>query len=305
MIVENLFFNTPARRKFLKTPMTENSYVGDLMERFALSHPDIRFKWVSNGSIRISTQGSGQTKDLIYSIYGRDTANEVTAISFEKEDFKVSGFIGKPVLSKGNRSFETYFVNGRYVKSKIIDTAIEDAYKPFMMQHRYPFTVLYIEMSPSSYDVNVHPTKMELRFEKEPLVYDLIKQAVESGLVHKEFISEIPLEEEKPEEKAKIYEAPEPFETQRIEKESGKTYQTPVKPVSNVSEEKQEWSKPAATDSPLTATEEKSETSSEGAVTKTTFEELQSQANREPSAEKQSQVNDAAPVSQQGKNVTA
>lgn len=229
MIVSDLFFNVPARRKFLKTPATENAAVGDYIEKAALSHPNIRFKWVSNGKIRLATYGNNNVKDLVFAIFGKETADEVIGISETKGDIKISGFLGKPILAKGNKSYENYFINGRFVKSRIIDAALESAYAPFMMQHRFPFVLLYIEMPPSQYDVNVHPTKMELRFSREQEVYDAIFQAVMNGLTHKEMIVDA-ASEAKPEEKKEIYQAPEPFEKKRIYEETGnqtKT-QTPV-----------------------------------------------------------------------------
>lgn len=170
-LVRNLFYNTPVRRKFLKTAMTETSYIADLMERMSLSHPEVSLRFIANGSTRLVTSGNGRVKDLIYTIYGRETANEVTPIDYGDDYLKITGYLGKPVIAKGNRGFENYFINGRYVKSRIIDRAIEEAYAPFMMQHRYPFTVLYIELPAEEFDVNVHPTKMELRFQKEALLY--------------------------------------------------------------------------------------------------------------------------------------
>lgn len=219
MIVRNLFFNTPARRKFLKTPMTESAYIGDLMERFALSHPSIRFKWTNGGQVRLATSGSGQTKELIYQIYGRDAANAVVECVYEEDGVRIDGFLGKPVVSRGNRSAEHYFINGRYVRSKIIDKAIEDAYAPYMMLHRYPFTVLYLQMNPAEYDVNVHPTKMELRFRSEAVIYDHVYRAVSEGLREREYIVDVPLSEEKKKEDT-VYEVPEPFEAVRIKEES-------------------------------------------------------------------------------------
>ena len=216
VIVEDLFYNTPARRKFLKTPITENSYVGDILEKFALGHPEIRFKWTGNGNIRLSTDGNGRTGDLIYSIFGRDTAKETIEIHYEADGIKVDGFIGKPVIVRGNRGSENYFINGRFVKSKVVERALEDAYAPFLMQHRYPFALLYLTMAPSEYDVNVHPTKMELRFLRESAVYDVVKKAVTDGLMERELIPDVSLSEEKEETDKKIYEAPEPFEEKRI-----------------------------------------------------------------------------------------
>ncbi len=189
-LVEHLFYNVPARRKFLKTAMTEGSYVTDLVERLALSHPSISFQLTLNHAQKLSTSGSGNIKELIYSIYGRETANALLPLRSEGIP-KINGFIGRPVLSKGNRSFENIFVNGRYVKSRVFEKALEDAYQPYLMQHRYPFAVLYLEMDPESFDVNVHPTKMELRFSNEKEVYEAVYRAVSAALSEKELIEEV------------------------------------------------------------------------------------------------------------------
>lgn len=213
-LVRNLFYNTPARRAFLKTPMTEASYVGDLLEKLAFSHPEIAFKWTSEGRVRLDTPGNDNLKALIYSLYGRETAAELVEVRKDEGYLKVRGFLGKPVLAKGNRNFELYFVNGRFVRNKIAEKAIEDAYQPFMMQHRYPFLVLFLELSPEEFDVNVHPSKLEIRFRKEGTLYDELFAVIKEGLTRKEFI---PGEEEK-EERPKggnktLFKAPEPFET--------------------------------------------------------------------------------------------
>ncbi len=233
-LVRNLFYNTPARRKFLKTAMTETSYIADLMERMSLSHPEVSLRFIANGSTRLVTSGNGRVKDLIYTIYGRETANEVTPIDYGDDYLKITGYLGKPVIAKGNRGFENYFINGRYVKSRIIDRAIEEAYAPFMMQHRYPFTVLYIELPAEEFDVNVHPTKMELRFQKEALLYDTMLKAIREALEHREFIPDVQLTEEEkkvPEKNTeKVYRAPEPFEQKRMEAASGKS-RTEEKPA--------------------------------------------------------------------------
>lgn len=225
-LVRNLFYNTPVRRKFLKSAMTEMSYIADLMERMALSHPEVSLRFIANGSTRLVTSGNGKVKDLIYTIYGRETANELTEIRYDDGHLKITGYLGKPVIAKGNRGFENYFINGRYVKSNLITKAIEEAYAPFMMQHRYPFTVLYIELPAEEFDVNVHPTKMELRFQKEALLYDTMLKAVREALEHKEFIPDIQLDEKEKSGDAKsakaeekIYRAPEPFEKKRMEAE--------------------------------------------------------------------------------------
>ncbi len=210
MIVRELFYNTPARRKFLKSPMTENSYVGDLLEKCALSHPEIRFKWTGNGQVRLATSGNGSVKDLIYSIFGRETADGVLEVSYDKGGVRITGYIGKPEIARGSRSFENYFVNGRFVKSRIIDKAIEDGFQPLLMQHRYPFTVLYLKLDPESYDVNVHPTKLELRFRSDSEIYDAVRDAVKEAIRGKELI---PGAVKTPEEKQEIlYSAPEPFQ---------------------------------------------------------------------------------------------
>lgn len=196
-LVRNLFYNTPARKKFLKSNTTEAGYVSDLMERMALSHPEISFKFINNRDTKLHTSGNSSLKDIIYGVYGREIAANVVQLDTEHETVKISGFIGKPVISRGNRNYENYFVNGRYVKSAVIAKAIEEAYKPFMMNHRYPFTVLSIDVDTSSVDVNVHPTKMEVRFADQSLIYDQVYQTVKDGLMGKELIPEFTIEEKK------------------------------------------------------------------------------------------------------------
>ena len=222
-LVRNIFYNTPARRKFLKTAMTEGSYVGDLMEKFALSHPDIAFRFIKNGQTVLATSGNGRLKDIIYSVYGRETANLLLDVQYQDELVHIYGYFGKPELSKGNRGFESYFVNGRYVKSRIIEKAIEDAADPFMMQHRYPFCVLYLELSPSEFDVNVHPKKMEIKFLKEANIYQAVLSAVRRSFEKKEFIQDVELSGEKKKPEEKKYPSIEPFETHRIEEAYAKT----------------------------------------------------------------------------------
>ena len=236
LIVRELFYNTSARRKFLKSPMTENSYVGDLLEKCALSHPEIRFKWTSNGQIRLSTSGNGNVKDLIYSIFGRETSDRLLEVSYERPGMKISGYVGKPEIARGSRSFENYFVNGRFVKSRVIDKALEDGFHPLLMQHRYPFCVLYLEPDPESYDVNVHPTKLELRFRSDSEVYDAVYQAVKDAIRGKELIPDAVKPEK--EDREAVYEAPEPFERPETCPESAK----PEKPVFTPSMARQESS---------------------------------------------------------------
>ncbi len=198
-LVRNLFYNTPARRKFLKTAATEAGYVSDLMERMALSHPSVSFKFINNGDTKLHTSGNCSLRDIIYGIYGREiTANIVKLDADAGSGLHITGFIGKPAISRGNRNFENYFVNGRYIKSAVVAKAIEDAYKPFIMNHRFPFTVLMLQMDSAQVDVNVHPAKMEVRFADQSGVYEQVCQAVKDGLLGKELIPEITIEGPKP-----------------------------------------------------------------------------------------------------------
>ena len=163
-LVRNIFYNTPARQKFLKTPVTEANAVTSVVEQLALSHPGISFKYMVNSQVKLHTSGNRNLKELVYNIYGRDIARELIEIHSESPLMTIDGFIGKPVISRGNRNFENYYVNGRYVRSKLLARAIEDGYQTSMMQHKYPFTLFYVQMDGEAVDVNVHPTKMELRF---------------------------------------------------------------------------------------------------------------------------------------------
>ena len=190
-IIRQLFYNTPARRKFLKTPMTEASHVGDLMTRMALSHPEISFQFINNGQTKLHTAGNGKLRDVIYHVYGREIASNLLRAEYETSGLKITGFLGKPLISRGNRNFENYYINGRYVKSSIIAKAIEDGYKDFTMQHKYPFVVLHMEIDTENIDVNVHPTKMELRFNRQQEVYNAVYAAVDEGLHREELIPQV------------------------------------------------------------------------------------------------------------------
>lgn len=193
-LIRQLFYNTPARRKFLKTPMTEASHVGELMTRLALSHPEISFQFINNGQSKLHTSGNGKLRDVIYHIYGREIASNLLEVQEELDGMKITGFLGAPLVSRGNRNFENYFINGRYVKSNIIYKAIEDAYKGFTMQHKYPFVVLHMEVDGEYVDVNVHPTKMELRFHNQQAVYNAVYAAVDRGLHAEELIPRVTLD---------------------------------------------------------------------------------------------------------------
>lgn len=194
-IVRNLFYNTPVRRKFLKTAATEAGYVNALIEHLALSHPDISFRFISNNQNRLHTSGNTNLKDIIYSVYGRDITKNLIEVNVSTQDIKITGYIGKPVICRGNRGFENYYINGRYIKSHIITKAIEEAYKGFIMPHNYPFTAIHFEINPAILDVNVHPTKMELRFSKNEFVYQFVLDSLISALKRKELIPEVRLEE--------------------------------------------------------------------------------------------------------------
>ena len=196
-LVRNIFYNTPARRKFLKTAMTEAGHVNELMIRLALSHPEVSFEFINNGQTKLHTSGNGKLKDAIYQLFGREIAMNLEEVSAEIPGMKVTGYIGKPIISRGNRNYENYFINGRYVKSNIIAKAIEDGYKEFMMQHKYPFTVLHFTMNGEDLDVNVHPTKMELRFSNQQKVYNFVYEAVREAFHKKELIPQVELPEAK------------------------------------------------------------------------------------------------------------
>ncbi len=219
-IIRNLFYNTPARKKFLKSAQTEGTYIHELMQRMILSHPDVAFKFIMNNQVKLQSSGNGNIKDIIYHLYGRDITKALLPIAHESELFKVSGFIGKPMISRGNRGYELYFVNGRFIRSQILSKAIEDAFKPFLMQHQYPFTVLYFEIDSSLLDVNVHPTKMELRFSNQQELYREVQSILSAALVHRDIIPEVPVDTPKKNEMEvptieKVM--PEPFEQKRLE----------------------------------------------------------------------------------------
>ena len=220
-IVRNIFYNTPVRRKFLKTPSTEAAHISDFVEKLAISHPDISFKFISNGQIKLNTSGNGKQKDIIYNVYGREITSNTTEVSNHSIDISVTGYIGKAVISRGNRNLENYFINGRYIKSSVINKAIEEAYKPFMMVHKYPFTLLNINIDSGQIDVNVHPTKMEIRFMNSSEVYAYIYHTVKDALESINMIPEVELASNKENNKSgNISEqvktiVPEPFEVKR------------------------------------------------------------------------------------------
>ncbi len=213
-VVRNIFFNTPARRKFLKTASTESGYISEIIEKIALSHPEISFTFINNGKTRIYTPGNGDLKDTIYAIYGKEITDNLVEVNYKDNNIEMTGFLGKAIISKGNRTNENYFINGRYIKSDIISKAIEEGYKFILMQHKYPFTVVNFNIDNKYIDVNVHPSKMELRFCNAPEIYPVIVETVKDALTEKENIIDAKIDDEKREE-VKIDRKPEPFETKR------------------------------------------------------------------------------------------
>jgi DNA mismatch repair protein MutL len=221
ILVRNLFYNTPARRKFLKSPVTEAGYISDLMERLMVSHPEVSFKFIVNNQVKLQSSGNNNTKDILYHVYGRDITKELLPVNYHNEEVKVSGYIGKPLITRGNRNFENYFINGRYIKSNVITKAIEEAYKPFLMQHKYPFTSLYFEIDPSLIDVNVHPQKLEIRLKNSEEIYQSTYSAIRDTLTGKELIPKVTLTKQE-EQKEDIIKLPEPFEANRRKEVQGK-----------------------------------------------------------------------------------
>ena len=243
-IIRNLFYNTPARKKFLKTPQTEGSYIGDVMEHLALDNPTISFHYINNKDDKFSTSGNGDLKELIYRIYGRDVSVSVRPISASDHGITVEGYLGEPTLNRSNRNFEIFFVNGRYVKDKIISKALEEGYKQYLMMHKFPFAILHIRMDPSMVDVNVHPAKLEVRFNNQALLYDFIKSSVENVLSAQEMIPDALLsskDDEKASETASVdllsvsagssYSAPEKVKAPEAEKPSNRPAPQPFERV--------------------------------------------------------------------------
>ena len=225
-LVRNLFYNTPARSKFLKSDMTEANYIHTLMEQLALSHPEISFKYIQNRQVKLHSAGNYSVKDVIYSVYGRDITKALLDAEFENDFMKITGFVGKPEIARGNRSFENYYINGRYVKNNIITKAIENAYKGFLMQHKFPFVSLQMQMEGNDLDVNVHPAKREVRFAREQEVYEAVYDTVRRALTGKEMIPKVSVGRPEPETKetpVKSVSVPEPFEKKRREQLYGHT----------------------------------------------------------------------------------
>lgn len=217
MIVRDVFFNTPARRKFLKSVTTETAYITDLMEKFMLCNLDVSIRYIVNNQTRLQSSGNGDLKEVIYQIYGREVHKALVEVDHKADDISIKGFIAKPEISRSNRNQLIYFVNGRYVKDKHIIRAIEDGYADRMMQHKYPFAVLMIEINTEIVDVNVHPSKMEIRFSEESYIYEKVKEAIESSLKKAYMIREAKIDEEKKSSLKRSFERlPEPFEKNKL-----------------------------------------------------------------------------------------
>ena len=229
-LVRNLFYNTPARSKFLKSDMTEANYIHTLMEQLALSHPEISFKYIQNKQVKLHSSGNYSVKDVIYSVYGREITRALLEVQYENSFMKVTGFVGKPEIARGNRTFENYYINGRYVKNNIITKAIENAYRGFLMQHKFPFVSLQMEMEGNDLDVNVHPAKREVRFAREQEVYDAVYDTVRGALTRREMIPKVSVgkDEAAPkEEKVRSADVPEPFEVKRRQQLYGQAVREP------------------------------------------------------------------------------
>ncbi|RKM57143.1 DNA mismatch repair endonuclease MutL [Butyrivibrio sp. X503] len=188
LIVRNLFYNTPARKKFLKTPQTEGSYIGDVMEHLALDNPTVSFHYINNKDDKFNTSGNGDLKEIIYRIYGRDISVSLVPINVTENGITIEGYLGEPSINRSNRNFEIFFVNGRYVKDKVISKALEEGYKQYLMMHKFPFAILHIRLDPSLVDVNVHPAKLEVRFNNQTALYEFIRKNVEETLRNHEMI---------------------------------------------------------------------------------------------------------------------
>lgn len=192
-IAKNLFFNTPVRRKFLKTPAAEGAHVADLVEKIAMSHPEISIRFIQNNQNKLYTSGNNQIKDIIYTIFGRELTGNIVPVNSHAGAIAMTGFIGSPAAARNSRNFENYFINGRYIKSTILSRAIEEAYKPFLMHHKYPFVLLHFTIKPDFLDINVHPTKMELRFQDSEQLFELVYNTISQALSQKEWIPKIRL----------------------------------------------------------------------------------------------------------------
>lgn len=236
VLVRSLFYNTPPRKKFLKQPQTEGSYVADLMEHLAMSNPGVSFKFIMNGQTKFYTTGNSDLHEIIYRIYGKEIASHLVPIRFREDGVSIEGLLGKPVVNRANRNYEIFYVNGRYIKSTLISKAIEEGYREYLMQHKFPFCVLHFQIDTQRIDVNVHPTKMEIRIADGPVFYDAVMRAIHAALHETEMIPQVTLTEQKADRDAQAgrasgamnITAPEPFEKRRIAAEGVRSFRTAV-----------------------------------------------------------------------------
>lgn len=212
IIIRDIFYNTPARRKFLKTASTEGAHISELVEKLAMANTEIAFKFISNGQIKLQTNGSGNLKDIVYQLYGKEISKALCNVDYEKNGIKIRGVVARPEVTRSSRSLENIFVNGRYIKDNIISKAVEDGFGDRLMQHQYPFCALNFDMD--GVDVNVHPRKMEVRFSDRNFVYDNTKEAVEEIFITQSAVREVPVGKASNEKKVFVS-TPEPFENKR------------------------------------------------------------------------------------------
>ncbi|HHW66870.1 DNA mismatch repair endonuclease MutL [Defluviitalea raffinosedens] len=219
LIVKNLFYNVPARKKFLKKPSTEGSYISDIVYKTALGHPEVSFKYINNNSIVFHTSGNNDLRNAVFNVYGKEVIKKMISIEEENNNLKITGLIGKPEVNRANRSYENFYINGRYIKSKILESAVEEAYKTLLPINKFPVVVLHIYIDPNKIDVNVHPTKMEVRFRDEEEIYYFVVESIRKNLKQEDLIPKVTWETPK---KEKLFQTeviqgklPEPFEIKR------------------------------------------------------------------------------------------
>lgn len=224
IVVRNIFYNTPVRQKFLKSKTTEGGYINDLMQHLALSKPNVAFKFIQNGQTKFFTSGNGDVSEIIYRIYGKDIAKNMIEVEKQTEGFSLKAYLGKPILNRSTRSFETFFVNSRFVKSSLMSAALEEGYKSYLMQHKFPFAILYLTIDTDKIDVNVHPTKMDIRIHNPQPFCETLKSWIEEAMARQDLIWEIEDESRKAtakevstQEKELTKLIPEPFEKKRTQ----------------------------------------------------------------------------------------
>lgn len=191
--VKNVFFNTPARRKFLKRPSTEAMYITDIVSKMCLSHPEISFKYIKDKKMEFLTSGSGDIKDVILRLYGNDVYSSLINSTYESEYLKLNVFAGKTTLTRSNRNMQFFYVNGRYIKNKVLSAAIDEVFKTLIPVNRYPVVFLYMTIDPRQIDVNIHPAKLEIKFSDEKSIFDTVYNTIKNSLNNYNLIPDIKL----------------------------------------------------------------------------------------------------------------